>query len=222
MKLQYLGDSKDCFKWDYHDFLLTELNYQLFNIALMMTPPDKTNDGKSHPTLFPARKEVIEFCNELRQKQSVNKIKLLPIKTGSSYHINFHNNDSYFSNQNRYEYFLNVNKTNKQVIFLDPDNGFEPEKSINEKHVSYNNITQVLEQISDDSVISVFQHHRRKKFYDDFSQIRKRIEHGYSVAIYWHSLMFVSISKSEKIIKKIKAINSKYAKLNPVEILPTS
>jgi len=43
MKLQYLGDSKDSFKWDYHDFLARGLGYSKFTIALMMTPDD--DDG---------------------------------------------------------------------------------------------------------------------------------------------------------------------------------
>ena len=59
MKLQYLGDSKDSFKWDYHDFLVSELEYPLLNIALMMTLDDGGNDGKTHPSLSPARDEII-------------------------------------------------------------------------------------------------------------------------------------------------------------------
>jgi len=43
MKKQYLGDSKDSFKWDYHDFLAGELNYPVLNIMLMMTPDDESN-----------------------------------------------------------------------------------------------------------------------------------------------------------------------------------
>jgi hypothetical protein len=49
MKRQYLGDSKDCFKWDYHDYLMSALGYKILNILLMMTPDDKSNDGKTKP-----------------------------------------------------------------------------------------------------------------------------------------------------------------------------
>jgi hypothetical protein len=28
MKLQYLGDSKDSFKWDYHDWLASEMKFR--------------------------------------------------------------------------------------------------------------------------------------------------------------------------------------------------
>jgi len=75
MKLQYLRDSKDSFKWDYHDFLVNELRYPLFNIALMMTPDDGGSDERSHPSLFSARKEVIEFCHHLREHRSIASIK---------------------------------------------------------------------------------------------------------------------------------------------------
>ena len=219
MKLQYLGDSKDSFKWDYHDYLVSELGYPSFNIALMMTPDDGGNDGKSHPSLFPARNEIIEFCHELRQKRSVEAIKTLPEKSGSSYRVDLHNSSKHFNNSNRNDYFTGFNDPEKQVVFLDPDNGFEPENSCNEKHVGYKDISRIMDQLHDESVLSVFQHHRRKSFPDDFARIRERIESGYSTAIYWHSLMFVAISKSEKALKRVISVNEKYAEINPVTII---
>ncbi len=68
MKLQYLGDSKDSFKWDYHDFLVSELEYPLLNIALMMTPDNNGNDGKTKSSLFPAKEEIEEFCQYLKKR----------------------------------------------------------------------------------------------------------------------------------------------------------
>ena len=219
MKLQYLGDSKDSFKWDYHDFLVSELEYQLLNIALMMTPDDDGNDGKTHPSLFPARNEVIEFCQYLRENRSIDSIKVLPQKTGASYQVELHKNGESISNTNRSKYFSGLNCAEKQVLFLDPDNGFEPEKSINEKHVGYNDISSILEQVSDNTVISIFQHHRRKSFPDDFARIKERIKSGYTTAIYWHSLMFVAISKSEKSIRQVAAANKKYAATNSITVI---
>ena len=219
MKLQYLGDAKDSFKWDYHDYLVSELGYSLFNIALMMTPDDGGNDGKLHPSLFPARNEIIDFCYELRQNRSIEAIKTLPVKSGASYRICFHKSSIHLNNRNKFEYFSGFNKLDNQVVFLDPDNGFEPEKSFNEKHVRYKDITRILEQLSIESVISVFQHHRRISFPNDFARIRERIESGYSTAIYWHSLMFVAVSKSERALNRVISANEKYAKINPVKVI---
>lgn len=55
MKLQYLGDSKDSFKWDYHDYLIRELGYPVLVIGLMLTPDDDTNHGQSDPSQYPAQ-----------------------------------------------------------------------------------------------------------------------------------------------------------------------
>lgn len=226
MKLQYLGDSKDSFKWDYHDYLLTEICYSSLNIALMMTPDDGSNDGNSHPALFPARNEIIDFCHELKQERytdtienAVGNIKALPVKSSSHYDVLLHKDAAYFSSENRNEYFSDFTNKKNQLVLLDPDNGFEPEQSLNDKHVGYSDVTHILEQISDESVISVFQHHRRVKFSNDFSRIKERIEIGYATAIYWHSLMFVAITKSEHTLNRVISANHKYANMNPVEII---
>ena len=219
MKRQYLGDSKDCFKWDYHDFLISRLEYPLFNICLMMTADDGGSDGKSHPTLFPASDEIIQFCQKLKKQRSINMIKNLPEYTNSSYRIHLHNEDVYFNQNKRHEYFSNIHLADQQLLFLDPDNGFEPKKSINEKHVSYKDIHYILEQVPNKTVISVFQHHRRITFSDDFQQIKTQIPSGFVCALYWQSLMFVLICQSGNMLTKIKAINHEYSRRRPVTLL---
>jgi len=218
MKLQYLGDSKDSFKWDYHDYLAGELELPILKIALMMTPDDQSKKGKSHPTLFPARKEIIEFCEILRRHRDIDLIRKLPEKTNSSYNINLHQGMTCIKNENRKEYFSGFSNE-RQLLFLDPDNGFEPEKSFGEEHVLYSDMEHILEQLSEESLVSVFQHSRRKRFVDDFARIKERLGGVYATAIYWHSLMFVIVSNSEQVIKKVADANRKYAKNKPVKAI---
>lgn len=218
MKKQYLGDSKDSFKWDYHDFLVGELNYPVLNIMLMMTPDDESNYGKTHPTLFPARKEILDFCDDLRNERKVNLINSLPGRTNSNYTVNLHNNDSHITNKNRKTYFSRLSDIEEQLLFLDPDNGFEPEKS-SEKHVLYSDLSYILEQISERSVVSVFQIFRYEAFTKTFARIKERLNNSHSTAIYWRSLMFVAISKSEGTIKRVSDANKEYSKDNPVKVI---
>jgi len=219
LKRQYLGDSKDSFKWDYHDYLVSELNYPVLVIALMMTPDDTSDEGKSKLNLFQARKGIINFCIELRKTRSLESIRSLPLKTGNSYAVALHRGDEYFTKQNRNQYFSNFKSQFAQVILLDPDNGFEPEKSLNNKHVCYSEITKILRQTSDNSVISVFHHFRRIKFVEDYARIFERLEEGYSTAIYWNFLMFVAVSKFQDTISRVMSANRKYAETNPSKIV---
>lgn len=219
MKLQYLGDSKDSFKWDYHDYLAQELRYPFLNIALMMTPDDESNDGKSFPSLFQARPEIIEFCKHLRYMKSIETIRLLPEKIDSNYTVELHKGSTFITSKNRSQYFSGLLANTKQLLFVDPDNGFEPEKSYSEKHVLYSDIASLLGQMSDDSVISVFHHFRRKSFVEDFAIIKHRLYSGYATAIYWHSLMFVAIGKSRKVIAQVGEANEKYSRTHPVKVI---
>ncbi len=218
MKKQYLGDSKDSFKWDYHDFLARELNYPVLNIMLMMTPDDESNHGKTRPTLFPARREILDFCDDLRNERKVILINSLPERTNSNYTVILHNNDSYITNKNRRKYFSGLSSKEEQLLFLDPDNGFEPEKP-SEKHVFYSDISYILEQISESSVVSVFQIFRREAFTKTFARIKERLSNSHSTAVYWRSLMFVALSKSESTIKRVSDINKKYSKDHPVKVI---
>ncbi len=108
-------------------------------------------------------------------------------------------------------------------MFLDPDNGLEPERSYSEKHVRHSEISTILDQISYNSVISVFQHFRRIKLKDDFARIKERIlaviPSAFVAGIFWHQLMFVVIGKSEKTIGNIQQINKSYADMYPVQII---
>lgn len=222
MKLQYLGDSKDSFKWDYHDYLLNSLEYGVLNILPMLTPDDKTKEGSTRTDWFPARSCIIDYCHMLKENRKLSNIKKLPTVTDSAYIINLHNENTDI-HKNREAYYKNISDVGDQVIFLDPDNGFEPEKSCTEKHVKYEEINPILNQISDNSVISVFHHFRRITFIDDFKKIKENIliasPLAHVNAIFWHQLMFILISKTEKTNKKIRLTNKHYSKSNPVSII---
>jgi len=219
MKRQYLGDSKDSFKWDYLHFLVEALGYSHLNIAWMMTPDDYGTDGGTPPEIFPARQEVLRLCNLLRSVRDPALVSGLPATTGARYAVRFHKPDEHFSNGKRACYFSGIDSDPNQVLFLDPDNGFEPERSFSEKHVLYSDVDGIIKTISPASVVTVFQHFRRTKFPDDFARIRERLQSGCSTAIYWRSLMFVSISSSPATIERVCEANREYAKHRPAKVI---
>ena len=219
MQRQYLGDSKDSFKWDYHDFLVSALGFPLLHVVLMLMPDDGGTDGRSRPEMFPAREPVLEFCRELRACRDIALISGLPRRTGASYKLTLHQGGAPFAARNRAGYFSGFGGAGDALVFLDPDNGLEPEQSCTGKHVRYDEVARVLEQLSDGSIVSVFQHHRRVSFPDDFARIRRRLGSLQCTALYWHSLMFVTIGKSERAIRRVAAANRDYARRYPVRTL---
>ncbi len=216
MKKQYLGDSKDSFKWDYHDYLASKLGYPRLTLLLMMTPDDGGGDGRTPPERFPASPAIISFCHNLREERNIQLLRGLPNATGASYIVDLHNPDMPFTNTDRKAYFSIPATNEKQLIFLDPDNGFEPKAAKNEKHVLYSDIAAVINQMSEKSLISVFQHFRRVPFARDFACIKERLGVNHLAAISWHSLMFVTIAKSRETIEAVIVANQHYSELRPV------
>lgn len=219
MKRQYLGDAKDSFKWDYHHFLVETLGYSHLKIAWMMTPDDTGTHGRTNPELYPAREEILGLCKELRETRNPTLLLTLPERTNAQFSVNFHTPNEYDNNIKGATFFSDIQVGAREVLFLDPDNGFEPERSATEKHLRYSDLDKIIKTISADTVITVFQHHRRKKFQDDFASIRKRVLSGHCCAIYWQSLMFVILSSSAETLVKVSDINRKYAQLHPVKLL---
>jgi hypothetical protein len=219
VKLKYLGDSKDSFKWDFHDYLTSQLGYSTLNVVPMLTPDDASNDGQTDASDFPARNPVIKLCGDLRKSRDLEGIRCLPAVTGASYRIELYRPATYLTQGNRWQYFANLRVTADQVLFLDPDNGFEPEKSHNEKHILYSDLEGILAQSPDTVLVSVFHHFRRISFAADYARIRERIIRGYSTAIYWRSLMFVAVAKRRDIIGNVEVINQRYAAGHPVKVL---
>ncbi len=219
VKRQYLGDSKDSFKWDYHDYLATELQYPQFTVALMLTPDDRGGNGNTKAECFPARTAVLRFCGELRRNRDIERIKELPVYTGAKCHVVLHKGAS--RPIDRADYFSGFDSARDQIVFADPDNGFEPEKTCDEKHIAYADVGSILAQLNEVSVLSVFHHFRRISFPVDFAGIRARLGNcRYSTAVYWHSLMFVAVATSKRTIARVVQTNQKYAIDHPVKIIP--
>lgn len=185
----------------------------------MMRPDGKKNThGGMEPEKFPARNCIIGFCNELRGSRDPQRIRDLPQATGAAYRVLLHRGDTLLTKDGRSDYFADFDADYDQLVFLDPDNGFEPKKCT-EQHVRYGEVAQVLDQVTEDSIVSVFQHFRYVRFVDDFAAIRERLGGCHSTAIYWSGLIFVAAARSRQVIERVRDANRKFAEDNPVRVI---
>lgn len=90
MKRQYLGDSKDSFKWDYLHILVEALGYRRLKIAWVMSADDGGSEGRTAPEVFPARREILRLCHQLRAKRDPGLLFGLPATTGANYTVSVH------------------------------------------------------------------------------------------------------------------------------------
>ena len=206
MKLQYLGDSKDAFKWDYLDFLASGISAPHLDIIPVKTPPDVSGQGKTSSSRFPASDAVQEFCRHLQKNRSFGELPKLPRYTGAEYKIRLHNPSVEFKHaaQCRAGYFSRIflEEENPRIPFLDPDIGFQPAKTVNEKHIKYSDIATIWPRITNDALVCIFQHGRRmrcpfKQHYAEITRGPQYIRPLFSTAVYWRlDLMFVLLGKS--------------------------
>ena len=215
MKTQYLGDAKDSFKWDYHDYVTHALGFSQLTLVLMLTEDDTSADGQKPPEHYPARAEVVQFCHTLQKHRTLRWLRRLPEQTGGAYSVALHNGSRRFTADSRRMYFEGMQGNVNQVVFVDPDTGFEPENSrYSEKHVRFCEVNRLVEQISPESVVSVFQHARRfqskRAFAKRYAAIRRHLQ-GFSTALYWDvSVMFILLSRSEQVIRHVRRITEEY------------
>lgn len=220
MKRQYLGDARDAFKWEYQDCLTRELGYSFLQVIPMLTADDGTNEGMTHPKRYPADTVFHDFCLRLRRSRSLIHLHDLPGMTGADYRVKLHRPDETFSEGSRDSYFSDICGASDQVVFVDPDIGFEP-KGRYEKHVAFLDVASVLEQITCDSVVSVYQHQRQGESYvATIGGIRSRFPADHCVAIYGHHVMFVVISRSRSAIELVAEVNAAYAVKRDLSTIP--
>ena len=230
MKLQYLGDSEDAFKWDYLDFLARRINVSYLDIIPMKTPADGSGQGKTSPSRFPASNSVQQFCCHLRQNRSFDELPKLPRYTNGNYEIRLQKPNDEFKHASQYQakYFAGIpsEKESTRILFLDADIGFQPEKTVNSKHVKYTNVATIWPRVTDDTLVCVFQHGRQK--YCPFEQHHAEIKRGlqcirpfFSTAVYWgRDLMFVLLGTSSSRIGEAREVNGEYqSRPRPVQVI---
>lgn len=211
MKRQYLGDARDAFKWEYQDHLVRQLGFDELQIVPMLTLDDGTNEGNIHSTRFPAASVIHEFCSVLRESRSLEDLKKLPTMTGADYRVRLHRPETTFLDYERESYFSKLHCRSDQLVFVDPDIGFEP-RGRYEKHVGFADVVSLLNQISEDSAICVYQHERRSEsFQETLEGIRHRLSDLDCAAIYGHNVMFITFSRSRSTIERVSKINVAYA-----------
>jgi hypothetical protein len=175
MRLQFLGDSRDAFKWDLLHWICTESNppYNRLTIIPMLNPddPDSTH-GRTSPESFGCRPAIYSFLNSLREEpRKIDRLKNLGNLEGlDGFDINlYHPNRNIGSDWNRAHYWDGLTKSliENSLVFVDPDTGFETRTQAGEKHLRFGETLDLLNRLDDQSCLVVFQYRPQGQSWQD-------------------------------------------------------
>ena len=219
MKLQYLGDAKDAFKWDYLSFLAENVGARSLHYISMLAPEEEKKHGNASPRSFPAlNNETTKTCVCWQQMRRTNEKKMIDdFYKGLRRLLKHHGRD-----------FLHVHKliggivdtadiaqAKGQIVFVDPDTGFAPETA-GKEHVRYADIETIWRSFGNDTIVVVFQNAKRLKggFGTHYKEIRKKLDSkrsdSHSTALSWNQVMFVALAKSSARIERVREIHADY------------
>lgn len=220
MKLQYLGDARDAFKWDILHWICTKSTPPFFNLVFipMLTPDGgNPNEGNIHHSRFECRDFIRPFLESLRQEpRSLDCIGKLGYAESKppQFQTTIFSNDSIEQGNQRKDYWQNFHPEEHEnaVIFFDPDNGFETKTQKGTKWIRHEELNQCLSKLPETSVIVVYQHRPRRTWADLFTDIKDNLHYAHAViAAYESDIAFVAIAGNESAGNRIKDAINGYA-----------
>jgi len=212
MKNQYFGDTRDLFKYDLIEHLMDHLHPRTFAFIAMLTKDDHTAHGlkRNYRTAKAGynNEDLIKFLeqNSSGQSKDFTRIK----KYYQQKKIDALIYDRPFTHGNRPAYFIEIpaNFLQAPLIFFDPDIGFRPKSSFDERHLDLFEFVYVVQRASENSVILTIQFYprieRRKYIKDKLSELKNATGLDF-LSIGTTEVLFLFTSKSPQTRKKLGA-----------------
>lgn len=220
MKLQYLGDYRDAFKWDLLHWTCSRSTprFDGLHFAPLLTPDDPDpRDGQIPHQRFVARPLIHAFVESLRQtpRNLLTIERLGHLETEPRFSVTIHAPARYVGAQaeraNYWRGFVPAEISNS-IVFLDPDNGFETKTNHGAKWVRHTEIAWIVNALPASSAVVVYQHRPRRKWADVFGSLAGALTYApFACAAYDSSLAFVALTRSPDTFARIAGSFESYA-----------
>lgn len=226
MKLQYLGDARDAFKWDVLHWICTKSSPHFDELVFvpMLTPDiEKSKEGQTPHQWFACRDFIRPFVASLQHEpRSLERISTL----GSAEHNApafrvslFAPADHIGAGNQRTQYWASFEpeKHENAVVFFDPDNGFETKTQHATKWVRHLELKDFLSRLPKTSVAVVYQHRPHRKWVDLFADLKDSLSYAHTaVAAHEGNLAFVAVAGNASAGRRIIDAIKSYADEHPV------
>jgi hypothetical protein len=206
MKLQYLGDSRDAFKWDLLHWLCTRAEPAFARLLFvpLLTPDDaEPSDGRTPHAWFPCRPLIRPFVAGLAAApRSLERIAALGgLEDGHPLEVTVAQADAFVEEGARrasYWDWCHPERYADTLVFLDPDNGFETRTQRGPKWVRHAEVKWLLERLPESSAVAVYQHRPRRRWEELLADLAARLDYAPDVqVVYEANLAFLVLSRAQ-------------------------
>jgi hypothetical protein len=228
MKLQYLGDSRDAFKWDLLHWICMRSSPRFDELAFVpMLTPDLlgSNEGNTSHDRFKCQNPfippfLISLKNEPRSLERISTLGAIE-PNAEPFHVSVFGNSRHIDIGNkRAEYWVGfeLEKHANAVVFFDPDNGFETKTKRGTKWIRHSELKYLFTRLPETSVVAVYQHRPQRRAWNDlFADLTKKIDYVHTaVTAYEGNLAFVVMAGNASSGKRICDIIKSYTKEHSV------
>jgi len=224
MNQQFFGDNRDLFKYDLVFAIMSRAKPRLksFMLVPMLTgyrPSEKdVVAGMKNKKLmrcfhkFTAGKGALKYYREIQGYFESGDINVTI----------FPSPDFEFSQKNRARYFkkMSAHMPKRSLIFLDPDTGIQADEKAEKQHLKFSELQEIYNQVDDGSVLMVYQHfYRDRKNPHDFPEYMAALVEKQTkekpLVISDNSIMFLFLTKDEKLKKNLEKVLNDYRKQYP-------
>lgn len=224
MKLQYLGDSRDAFKWDLLHWLCSRATPSFSTLAFvpLLTPDDPVpSDGKTPHHWFSCRPEIRDFVIRLgREPRTLEQVGELGAVGGNrAFDVLVTPRDRLFpAGPGRRDYWSSaeLGGLENAIVFLDPDNGFEIRSQRGNKWVEHVEVNRLLDGLADSSAIVVYQHRPRRTWDAVLGDLRDSIDYApYLAAVTEPNLAFLLLARTAATGQRLASAAQAYCHGHP-------
>ncbi len=168
MKHQYLGDTRDLFKYDLIETLLSRhASLEQAFFITMLTPDDGSGHGErakySQARAGHLNSDLAAFLSHLRDARTRNCFGIRDYFSERSFQVNV--DRCPFTHRERKDYFSRIARKVRQLshalIFLDPDTGLEVAVPTS-AHLLYAEVSRVTRAVGQGSIVMIYQHIPRR------------------------------------------------------------
>ena len=222
MKNQFFGDNKDLFKYDLVQ-QITKAKSRLvdhFTFIPMLTEPGEKEHGRDtnrkKAKAGKKNKNLLCFLNQCVAEGRRNIKELESYLEKEHIKATIYGRDKYFCREESQEYFSQIQDKllRKSLIFVDPDNGLEIDKS-GKEHILYSEVKTLYDRMAKNSILMVFQyfpHENHPKYLSwRAKDLKDKIEGDLPLHIDNDKIIFFFLTKENGLLREsLGKVISKY------------